>query len=589
MLMVADGWLTTSRAGDAAYAIISMLPAMLPNVAVLVAADTGVFGIRADGLRGLASSARVLQTNARGIVRLKYPLAGPSFLTAESAPSNGIRFDGGGDTMDAAFALLPLVDASIPANLRGIAAEIGQAAATGLRAAPLLDLIRSGAVRPGLAHALVRMMPADELGALAGRLLRHPADLALLQSAIGDDVWLRHALPELARWLADGRPAVPGHSLVSPAEDEAPLLPAGERGLVPAGLALQCLARRQVLPNRLACILATARDEGPYLLDWVSYHLSIGFEHIFLYTNDNQDGSDALLAALAHHGVITVVDNIRGPAVGPQIKAYSHALTMLPQILDYRWTAVLDVDEYLAFDTGLFSNIAELIALQECQPVDAIALCWAMFASMPGEAWSDDSSTTRFTRRDKTINFHVKSLFRTRLFWYTQPHFPSATLDAPFVYRTQDGNLHHHPGVHGRIAAFAEHPSAEQAWINHYFLRTAGEAIWKWGRGRGDWLAQQDNGERAAFLELVATTFLELARPEHLVDDHRILACARGQDAVRARLLALPGVAEADRAIKTVFASKLAQGTDAFLSMPPLAGESDAVRQFRHIVAASRA
>ncbi len=573
---------------DPAHALLVLRPETLANAGVLLAPDGRPFAVPPDPRRAPASAARLLQTTEPQTVRLKYPVCGSAFLAAEPAPSMRLRFEGGGDTMDAAFTLVAVPDAHVSAWVRAAAGELGAVLASGLRAAPLSDALRRETLRPELAAALLRLLPEEELEALARMLLDQPAQRTAWQRAMPGDVWLADHLPALAAWEKDGRPGVPGHSTVSPAGDEAALLLL-ERGSVPAGLALTALARRQILPRRVACVLATARNEAPYLLDWISYHLSIGFEHVFLYTNDNQDESGPLLAALARHGVVTLVDNARGPEMGPQTKAYAHALTMLPQILDYRWTAVIDLDEYVGFDTSLFGGVADLIGLQECQSCDAIALCWLFFAAQPHEAWSDESTLARFTRRERSVNAHVKTLFRTRLFWDSQPHFPRATMGRPFVYRTQDGRAHHHPGMQGITAAFAEHPGAEQAWINHYFLRTADEALWKWSRGRADWPEGGQDSRRDEFLSLVATSFLQLGRPEHLVEDRRILSCARGQAAVLSGLRALPEVAEADGAAKAGFAARLRQNTAAFLARPLPQDAPEPWRHFRDVLASVQA
>ena len=568
---------------DPAHAMLLLRAEGLPNAGVLLAPDERAFALPPDPWLAWASSARLLQTNVAEVVRIKYPVGGASFLAAEPSPSTGLRFEGFGDTMDCAFTLAPVADARVSAWVRGVAAELRAVLASGLRGGPLLEALRRGTVRPALAGALLRLLPEDELEALARSLLDDPGMLALLRRAVPGDAWLDDHLPALAAWERS-RAGVPGHSASSPAGDEAELMRL-ERGRASIGLALTALARRQMLPSRAACVLATARDEGPYLLDWVSYHLSIGFEHAFIYTNDNQDGSGAVLAALARHGVITLIENARGPEMGPQLKAYAHALTMLPQILDYRWAAVIDIDEYLAFDTALFDGVAGLIGLQECQGCDAIALNWLMFAAQPHETWSDAPTTLRFTRRERHVNKHVKTLFRPRLFWKAQPHFPSATMGRPFIYRTQDGRPHHNPGVRDVTLAFAEHPGADQAWINHYFLRTADEALWKWSRGRADWPGDFGDGHRDDFLTLVAEKFFELGRPEHLVEDRRILACARGQAAVLERLLSLPGVAEADGAAKAGFAARLRGNTAAFLARPLPDEAPDSWRLFRDVLA----
>ncbi len=576
----AEAQLVASASLDAAHAAIAIVPDALPNACLLAAPDVRAFGVAGDGLRSVGISARLLPTTTRGIVRLRYPLGSRGYLDA----GDELRFDGAGTTMQAAFLLHALSVADVPASALSLAREFGAAAAEGLGAAELLARLRTGALRPELAEPLIRLMGYDELDWLGHHLMGEAGALALLQRAMPGDVWVRTALPALVAWLGEGRPPVPGHVLTSMAQDEEALLAVAERRVVPAGLALQALARRHVLPRRTACVLATARNEGPYLLDWIAYHQSIGFEHLFLYTNDNQDGSDPLLAALAAGGAVTLVHNENGQVLSPQEKAYAHALTVLPQILDYRWTAVLDLDEYLAFDAEMFDGIGDFLGFHETQPVDAVALCWVLHAGLPGETWSEASPMVRFPRRMSTVDQHVKSLFRTRQFWYSQPHFPSATLDAPFHYRTQDGGVHHHPGVPGRIAALAEAPAANQAWINHYILRTGDEALWKWSRGRGDWPLRDVDAKRAGFLEFIARTFLDLARPEHLVDDRRILSCARNQPAALEKLLAMPGVAHADAQVKAGFAEQLARNTADFLADPMAQDAPETIQHFRELL-----
>jgi len=598
--------LVTRTTLDAAFAVVAVTFPAHPGACILVAPGGSGFAVAGDTLGGIAVSARLLPTDTPGVVRLKHPLGSGRFLGCPEASPN-LRFDYDGDGMRCAFTTTALPARDLPAGLRALVGEIGGAIAD-LRAVTLLACMANGALRPELAGALLRLLPQDELAELGRTLLHTPSARAQLSrvqlasaklasdqpacdqpaSAMPGEAWLRTALPALVAWEEGGRPPVPDHAAVSPASDEVALLPALGQGTWPIGLALHTLARRHVLPRRGACILATARNEGPYLLDWISYHLSVGFEHIFIYTNENSDGSDALLAALARHGVITLVQNERGASLGPQVKAYAHALTMLPQILDYRWTAIFDLDEYFAFNTAMFGGIGDYLAFHEAQPVDAIALCWAVFAGMPGDVWSEAPTLTRFTRRSRDINLHVKSVIRTRLFCYSQPHYPSATLDAPFAYRTESGRYHHHPGIEGRIAAFAEAPSANQAWVNHYLLRTAEEALWKWSRGRGDWQTSNIDALRGGFLDFVSKTFLDLARPECLVTDRRILDCARHQQPMLARLLALPGVADAAAAVTTQFAEQLSRNTDAFLAAPLPEDAAETLKYFRELIAATR-
>ncbi len=558
---------------EAAFAIF---PDTALRVCFLVAADGRAAGVAGDPMRAPAVSFRVLPTDAIRAIRLLYPLGRRHFLTADAM--RGLRMDGNGDTMEAVFALVAMDGAAVAAPARAVADAVATACVGGLRAAGLLELLREGALRRELAGPLLRLLPEEELAELARLVLGAPVEMALLVQAMEGDRWVGEMLPRLAAWQEE-RPEVAGHVTQSPEADEALIVPTAGEGVVPAGLALHALARRQILPRRVACIVASARNEGPYLLDWLSYHLSVGFEHVFLYTNENSDGSDELLALLAQHGVITLVHNARTAVMGPQLKGYTHALTMMPDVLDYRWAALLDLDEYFAFDPRIFGGVADFLAVQETQRVDAIALCWAMFAASPEDRWSEASTLQRFPRRQREVNALVKSLIRPRQFWYSQPHFPTAVLDAPFAFRDAGGSVHHHDYVAGRIPALSAAPSADQAWVNHYMLRSGEEALWKWSRGRGDLPA--GHPDRMRSLDEIASSFLDLSRPEHLVADTRIAACARGQAAVLARLLSLPGVAACEAAIKARFGRQIRANAVAFSAEE---GGPDRVRYFREML-----
>ncbi len=588
VITVAEGdtpWLRIAASADPARACLLVTSSAHPHLCLIVAPGPDGLSVWPGAAPAQALAARLMPTDTAGIVRLRDPLATTTGFLCLRAPATemepDIAFDGAGLGAEAAFGLLPVTRDALTALVAAVSDEFAAVLAAGLTGMAVLAHLRAGRLRAGLAEAVLRLLPHEELAELARTLLAQEQDLALLADLLPEDGWLRTALPALRHWQAKRAPASAAGTAASSAGDEVLLLPLTRETGMPLGLVLNSLARRSILPRRGACVLATARNEGAYLLDWVAYHLAIGFEHVFLYSNDNADGSDTLLAALAAQGVITWIANERGTLLGPQVKAYAHALTMLPQILDYRWAAVLDLDEYLAFDTGMFASLPEFLALQENQPADAVGLCWLMFASLPGERWSAEPSWRRMTRREGEVNSHVKTLFRPRLFWHSQPHYPSAVLNAAFDFRTQDGSVHHHRAVAARLPAFAEAPSARQAWVNHYFLRTAEEALWKWARGRADWT---DESERAWFLDFVATSFLDLARPERLVEDRRILGCAAGQPAVLDRLLALPGVAAADAEIKAQYAGRLQATRDAFLAVPPAVGEPRAVAFFRDML-----
>jgi Glycosyl transferase family 2 len=530
-------------------AIVALCPYANPQLVFLLAPDLRVLSVRGDGLKSVAISAFRLQTEHPSIVRLRHPLAPRRFMgvtqDGQGAPRGCVIFESLGQNKLDLLERVEVNPGALPPSFHVAAAELCAAVARPFQAARLLDLLYGGALRAEFAAPLIRVLPRDELGVLARLLLERPEDLALLCAAMPEDPWFARALPALADWQGV-RPAVAGGVLRSPAEDEFAADPWEGFGQPQAGFAVTALARGHMAPRRGACLLAAA------------------FEHAFIYATDNFDGSDAMLEALGGAGVITLVHNQAGSRSAPQNKAYAHALALLPQLLDYAWAAILDVDEYFAFDTRLFRGVEDFLAWHETQPVDAIALCRMMFVAARGETWRDAPSLARFTRREKAINRRVKSIFRPRKFWGAQQHFPFATLNAPIVFRTESGGVHHHMGVADREPVLAASPTAELAWVNHYWLRSAPEALWKLARGHGDWKGET-KARQMEMATQVCRGFVSLADSHELVEDRRILACAAGMDAELAALRALPGVAAADARVKADFSSRLVRMTAAFV------------------------
>ncbi len=126
---------------------------------------------------------------------------------------------------------------------------------------------------------------------------------------------------------------------------------------------------RLIQPTRTAAAVVSAKNEGCFLLECVAHYRAVGFEHVFLYTNDNSDGSDALLDALDSTRYVTVIRNEVGPLVSPQVKAYEHSIHLLHALRDFEWVSYFDVDEFLVpAEHHDYSVIETITALQKCYP-----------------------------------------------------------------------------------------------------------------------------------------------------------------------------------------------------------------------------
>jgi hypothetical protein len=312
-------------------ALFALIPDANRQLVLLIAPDLRPLQLRGDGMVSPAISGFRLQTDNPGLTRLRHPLAPQRFLGVTgpgAGGSNGcVIFDSAGTGPLDRFEIVRADPGCVPGGVFQIATEICAAVAYPLRAATVLARLRGRLLRPALAASLLRVLPREELADLAGKLLEHPDDLTLLRQCMPDDPWFARVLPTLSAWNTRRR-TIQGGVLQSPAADEFAGDPFEGFGQPQAGLALTALARATIRPTRGACLLTTVRNEGVYLLEWLAYHRSIGFEHAFIYTNDNTDASGPLLESLGANGVITLVRNEVGSHGGPQNKMHAHALSL---------------------------------------------------------------------------------------------------------------------------------------------------------------------------------------------------------------------------------------------------------------------
>ncbi len=141
-------------------------------------------------------------------------------------------------------------------------------------------------------------------------------------------------------------------------------------------------------------ILTCMKNEGPYILDWISYHLSIGVEHFLVYTNDCDDGTDEILDHLATRGFVTRLDNPFEPGEKPQWVALNDAPSQ-PVFQRADRYICMDVDEYIDIHTG-DGTLAALI--EATGDPDLISFTWRFYGCGGVVGFEDRPVTELFTR-----------------------------------------------------------------------------------------------------------------------------------------------------------------------------------------------
>ncbi len=136
------------------------------------------------------------------------------------------------------------------------------------------------------------------------------------------------------------------------------------------------------------------RNEAAFLLEWIAHHRAAGITDFLVFSNDCQDGTDAMLDRLAEMGWIEHHRN-DGPydKGGIQFTALK-AAAKLPITQEADWILPLDVDEFVNVHVGDHTLPALIDALPDA---DAITLTWRLFGNGDQVRFEDRPVTETFT------------------------------------------------------------------------------------------------------------------------------------------------------------------------------------------------
>lgn len=141
--------------------------------------------------------------------------------------------------------------------------------------------------------------------------------------------------------------------------------------------------------------ILTVRNEGAFLLEWLAHHQAVGFTDFLIFSNDCQDGTDAILDRLQDMGELVHHRN-DGPydKRGIQFTALKTA-EKIDLVQQADWILPLDVDEFVNIHAGDGTLPALLLALPDAT---AITLTWRLFGNAGVETYDDTPALQTFTR-----------------------------------------------------------------------------------------------------------------------------------------------------------------------------------------------
>ncbi|SFV09794.1 glycosyltransferase family 92 protein [Pseudoduganella namucuonensis] len=159
---------------------------------------------------------------------------------------------------------------------------------------------------------------------------------------------------------------------------------------------------------RLA-VTSIQRNRNPWIVEWLAFHMLVGFNRFFIYCHKTDDGMRETLVQLARHYPITVYALDSDDK--PQLAAYQHAWNAHNADID--WMAFIDGDEFL-FPTA-HAGMAETLAEYENHPLSALGVYWVCYGSSGHATEPEGLVMENYPRHSDAAfgpNRHIKSIVR---------------------------------------------------------------------------------------------------------------------------------------------------------------------------------
>lgn len=242
--------------------------------------------------------------------------------------------------------------------------------------------------------------------------------------------------------------------------------------------------------DRNVCILASARNEGPYLLEWIAHHRSLGITDIFIYSNNNDDGSEALLKELDSCHLIKYIPNNINTSQVAQARAYMHALNLNQDILRYQYVLMIDLDEFLYLNPDYFENIHDFLDYHRKFDADSIFINWVYGRGNNQLRYEDKPLIERFPFSSFDVHQCGKSLYKPQNMASGFCHYPLPRYGYGIKHIHSSGAEYTHVNIPDYAKSdpfsFSDCIDASKAVILHYIYKSFEEFIYKSGRNKGN-------------------------------------------------------------------------------------------------------
>ena len=216
-------------------------------------------------------------------------------------------------------------------------------------------------------------------------------------------------------------------------------------------------------------ISSIAKMENNYVNEWIAYHLSIGFDHIFLF--DNNDLNGERLSEVVKNPNVTIIEKFIGI---PKSQKESNNYCYNTYGSKYDWIAFIDVDEFIRIDKNKFNNIKEFLSDIKFSNCDLVRLNWRLFNDSDNiNIINNNYSINRFDKYSNQSSNEVKSIIKTGRNLNIECHGISKSNNYSLIAKDSVGNIIDCQSVYEDSL----YGKWNDAWIDHYKLKSLEEFL----------------------------------------------------------------------------------------------------------------
>jgi hypothetical protein len=269
------------------------------------------------------------------------------------------------------------------------------------------------------------------------------------------------------------------------------------RHIVAEGLLLRYLVKRKkylgksLRPDKFPyylTIAAIVRNEAPYIVEWIEYHLLLGVEKIYLYDNESDDNLKEVLAPYIEDGLVEYIfwpDKGLRPSENSsllrkrdyklwlhwfvnkiQVPAYEDAIKRLVDTA--YWIGFIDIDEFIV--PTIKNTISETLA--DFEDLPGVAINWLTYGHGGHIEKTDGMVIERFkSHSDPNLPFnsHTKVILN--------PRHILKMVDVHHAKSIDDRNIVNTRGEEIETYCMDYPPCHDKMRINHYWMKSFAEYL----------------------------------------------------------------------------------------------------------------